>query len=101
MRFRLKIPDRALWVYVLPLLHFIGCLISMIGYVMPQLSYWGIVQTFMLLADLPVSAPAYVLAWKYPAIAQIWFVVVGTWWWYVLSRAAQRMLLRIFHSKSS
>lgn len=93
--------DRPFWIYVLPLLHATASAVSMIGYMVPRLSYLGIVQTFMLLADLPISAPVYVLAWRYPVIAQMWFLIVGTLWWYVLSRAAQRMLYRSIEPKSS
>jgi hypothetical protein len=77
------------WVYILPTLHLCACLVSMIGYVIPSLQYWGIAFTFILLLDLPISVVAYALAWKYPAIEAIWIFVVGTLWWYALSRGVE------------
>jgi len=77
------------WVYVLPVLHLCACLVSMIGYVIPSLQHWGIAFTFILLLELPISAVAYALGWKYPAIATIWIFVAGTLWWYALSRGIE------------
>ncbi len=61
----------------------------MIGYVIPSLQYWGIAFTFILLFDLPISVVAYALGWKHPAIAATWIFVVGTLWWYGLSRGVE------------
>lgn len=77
-------PSR--WVYVLPMAHVCACLISMVGYVIPSLQYLGIVWVGLMLADLPVSGPAYLLAWWNGPITVIWVVVAGTLWWYLLSR---------------
>jgi hypothetical protein len=85
-------PSR--WVYLLPTIHLCVCLVSFIGLVIPRLQYAGTLFTFILLADLPVSAPAYALSWKYGALAVIWIFVAGTFWWYLLSRGAEAMLNR-------
>ena len=82
------------WVYVLPILHLCACLVSMIGYVIPSLQYWGIAFTFILLCDLPISVVAYALGWKHPAIATIWIFVVGTLWWYSLSLVFDKFIDR-------
>ncbi|HEV2617937.1 MAG TPA: hypothetical protein VGU63_15155 [Candidatus Acidoferrales bacterium] len=37
-----------------------------------------------MLADLPVSAIAYVLAWMHGTAATVWIVIAGTLWWYLL-----------------
>jgi hypothetical protein len=49
------------------------------------------------LADLPISLPAYFLAWKYSTLAAIWIFVAGTFWWYLLARGAQALLSRFAH----
>lgn len=61
----------------------------MIGYVIPSLDCLGIAFRYILMFDLPISVVAYTLGWKYPAIATIWIFVVGTLWWYLLSRAIE------------
>src|SRR5260370_28415817 len=85
---------RARWVYVLPIIHFCACLISYSGLVIPNLGNSGIIFTFILLIDLPVSVPSYALGWKYPTIAVVWVVVTGTFYWYLLSRGVEILIER-------
>jgi hypothetical protein len=85
-------PKHPRWVYLLPVLHLSACLISMVGHVIPSLQSLGIIWVGILLVDLPVSAPAYVLAWWNGPITVIWIVVVGTLWWYFLSRVIERLI---------
>lgn len=80
---------RSRWVYVLPIAHLCACLISMSGHVVPQLQFLGIVWVFIVLVDFPVSAITYAIAWKHGIVAGIWVVVVGTLWWYFLSRIVE------------
>ena len=40
-----------------------------------------------MLADLPVSVVAFLIGWKYVVLADLWIIVVGTLWWYLLSYA--------------
>jgi len=77
------------WVYVLPSLHLFACLASYVGLLIPSLQRLGILFSFLMLADLPVSIPAYALAWKYSTLAAIWIFVAGTFWWYLLGRGAE------------
>lgn len=86
---------QSLWVYLLPIVHFCACLLSFIGLVFPRLQHVGILFTFILLADLPISVLAYALGWKYGSIAVIWIFVVGTLWWYLLSLAGQALLRKL------
>ena len=76
-------------VYWLPLLHFVVCIIAMLGLVVPQLQFLGILMMFVNIADLPISFVAFALSFHHDALAWIWMVVVGTLWWYLLSRTAQ------------
>jgi hypothetical protein len=85
------------WRYVLPSLHLFACLTSYIGLLIPSLQFLGILFSFVLLADLPVSFLAYGLAWKYPALAVTWVFVAGTLWWYLLGRAVQAVFLGFAH----
>lgn len=73
------------WVYVLPTLHLCSCLMLPLAYPTKH-DALAIVWAFVMLADIPVSFPAYVLAWKYELSAATWIFVVGTWWWYFLSQ---------------
>jgi hypothetical protein len=81
------------WRYVFPSLHLLACSISYVGLLIPSLQCLGIVFTFVLLADLPVSLLAYALGWKYSALAVTWIFVAGTLWWYLLGRAVQAAFL--------
>lgn len=73
------------WVYVLPTLHLLACTISDVGLVVPQLQFLGIVWSFIMLADLPISLLAYALAFRSTPVAALWIFVLGTLWWYFLS----------------
>jgi hypothetical protein len=84
------------WVYLVPSIHLCACLVSFIGLVIPSLQYIGILFTFILVADLPISVPFYALAWKYGVLSVIWIFVAGTFWWYLLSRGAEALLKRFF-----
>ena len=81
------------WRYVLPSVHLLACLISYVGLLIPSLQFLGMLFSFVLLVDLPVSLLAYGLGWKYPALAVTWVFVVGTLWWYLLGRAVQAVYL--------
>jgi hypothetical protein len=83
------------WVYLLPVAHVCACLISMVGYVIPSLQYLGIVWVGVMLVDMPVSAIAYALAWQHGTVATIWVMVVGTLWWYLLSRAVGLLIHKL------
>jgi hypothetical protein len=85
------------WRYVLPSIHLLACVTSWTGLLIPALQFLGIVFTFVLMADLPISLPAYFLAWKYPAFAAAWVFVFGTLWWYLLGRAVQAVFLWFAH----
>ncbi|SRR6266852_2284202 len=87
---------RSRWLYLLPTLHLCACLASYIGLVIPSLQYIGILFTFILVADLPISAPVYFLAWKYGVLAVVWIFVAGTFWWYLLSRGVEALVIRFF-----
>ena len=82
------------WIYFLPILHLSVCLISMVGYLVPRLQYLGIVWTGIMVADFPISLVALALAWKHSALAAAWILVVGTLWWYLLSRGAELVVRR-------
>jgi hypothetical protein len=80
---------------VLPALHVGACLTGYIGLISPKSQYLGIIFTWVLIADLPLSLVAYFTAWKYGLFAATWTVVVGTLWWYVIGRAAECIIERI------
>ena len=67
----------------------------MIGYLVPKLQYLGIVWVFVMLADLPISALAYALAWNHSTLAGIWVVVAGTWWWYAIGITVAKLFRKV------
>jgi hypothetical protein len=54
----------------------------------------GILFSFILLVDLPISIPAYALGWRYSAIAVVWVFVAGTLWWYLLGKGVEALFLK-------
>jgi hypothetical protein len=52
----------------------LACSISYVGLLIPSLEFLGIVFTFVLMADLPISLPAYFFGWKYSALAVTWIL---------------------------
>jgi len=75
------------WVYFPPILHVCVCIASNLGYLIPSLQYFsGRLNGYIILADLPISIMVFALAWQYPVLAMTWLVVIGTLWWYLLSR---------------
>jgi hypothetical protein len=85
-------PDtqrRFRWVYLLPLIHLSACLISIVGIIALRIPFLGSVWIVLMMVDLPISLLAYLVGWKYPALAYLWTLVAGTLWWYLLSRGAE------------
>jgi hypothetical protein len=68
-----------LLVYLLPSLHVLACLATV-----AMGSDWKYVG----LVDYPVSIAAVGLAWHYNWPPVLLFGILGTLWWYLLSRAA-------------
>ncbi len=68
------------------MVHLAICLTAMTGYVVPQLQLLGILWSILTIVDLPVSAVTIPLAYFNGFLAFSWTVVVGTAWWYFLSK---------------
>jgi hypothetical protein len=85
------------WRYVLPSIHLLACVSGYVGLLLPRLQFFGILFSFVLLVDLPVSLLAYGLGWKHPVLALTWVFVAGTLWWYLLGRAVQAVFLWFAH----
>jgi len=86
-------------VYWLPLVHFLLCVTAMLGLVMPQLQFLGILVVFLNIADFPISIVAFILSLHHDALAWSWMLVGGTLWWYLLCRAAQFLHHRFVGNK--
>lgn len=89
---KLRARRRRWWVYLPPAVHLFACSVSMIGYVIPRLEYWGIAWTFIMVADFPVSIVAYMFAFRSSAFATAWIFIVGTLWWYLLGRGIEFLI---------
>lgn len=81
------------WAYFLPAIHLSACLASMVAY-LTNFGHFGVIWVFVVLADLPVSALYYTLAWKYGTVGAVWVVVTGTLYWYWLSRGVEILINR-------
>ncbi|MGA7855560.1 MAG: hypothetical protein WCA15_19740 [Candidatus Acidiferrales bacterium] len=91
-----KLASHKRWVYLFPLAHLCLCLVSLPGYVIPGLQYWGILWTFIMTADLPISIVGYVLAFSgNSTLAVVWIFVAGTLWWYVLGCAFEFVIEKV------
>ena len=74
------------WVYLLPTLHLGAFAVSNLGFFIPSLQYLARLEGYIIVADLPISLVVFALAWHYPVLAAIWLVIIGTLWWYLISR---------------
>ncbi|MGC1968161.1 MAG: hypothetical protein WA673_17000 [Candidatus Acidiferrales bacterium] len=91
-----KVTSHKRWVYLFPLAHLCLCLVSIPGYVIPGLQYWGVLWTFITNADLPISIVAAVLAFSgNPTLGVVWIFVAGTLWWYVLGCALEFVINKV------
>jgi len=70
--------------YLLPILHVMACLATLVANRMNLESGWEYVGLF----DYPISIAAVGLAWRYRVPPFLSFVIIGTLWWYFLSRLA-------------
>lgn len=86
-------------VYFLPILHLCACFISMLGHMVTELQCLGIVMTFIMILDLPISLVAYGLAWKHGVLAGIWILTAGTLWWYLLSLGVKFVFGKFTHRR--
>ena len=77
--------------HILPGLHLSICLLSYVGIFLKS-PYLGMMFTYALIADLPVSLVAYLTGFTYPLFAVLWIMTVGTVWWYGLGRAAEYVI---------
>ncbi len=79
-------PSNRFLAYVLPLIHACACLA-----IEALHSGWQAIA----LADYPISTPALSLGFHYNTTAFPFLLVMGTIWWYLLSRAVIFLLSRI------
>ena len=89
------------WRYVLPSIHLLACVSGYVGLVIPRFQFFGMLFSFVLLVDLPVSLLAHVLGWRHPVLALTWVFVAGTLWWYLLGRAVEAVVLWFAHRNDS
>jgi hypothetical protein len=80
--------------YLLPVIHLYLCLIGMVGYVTPSLSFFGVILEFVNLVDLPISMVGIILAFHHDTMATFWILVAGTLWWYLLGRLIGRVTVK-------
>ncbi len=82
-------------VYIAPAVHLLFCFLGFIGTLVPQLSILAFAWTIVFIVDFPISIVPSILIWKYQTLAGMWLIVVGTLWWYLISRGVQRLAKQI------
>ena len=77
---------RFFWVHLPPSLHLLSCLII-------ALAHWESAWGYLFLIDIPMSVIILTISYDFnhPLIV---FGILGTLWWYLLSRAAEMVLMR-------
>src|SRR5260370_11981711 len=87
------------WIYLLPALHLCACLIGLVGYLLPNVQFLGMVFDFVFVADYPISFIAWLFAWNNPSFIVLQ-TVLGTFLCYLLIRRVQALLF-IFQLKNT
>ena len=85
---------------MLPTVHLCACLITCVAFLTPRLEFFGLVFDFVFEADYPISFMAWLFAWNNPSFILLQ-TVLGTLWWYLLSRAAEALLVRFSREKAT
>ena len=85
-----KSAVRLLLIHILPLLHICACLTVVFAHLQSGWEYLAV-------ADTPMSVPIIALSYNYDHPLLL-FGVLGTLWWYLLSRAAD-MLIRLLSAR--
>jgi hypothetical protein len=80
------------WFHFLPIFHLCVCLISFAGILLSRLPTFAIIFWYVMMADLPISLPAFLVAWESQVLAATWVCVAGTFWWYFLGRGAELLI---------
>jgi uncharacterized membrane protein YwaF len=73
---------RAIWIYLLPLLHLAACAIIAARHLVSGVHY-------LIYVDFPFSLLLVILGWRNDNFL-LWFASLGTLWWFFLSWAAYR-----------
>ena len=68
---------------------------STLRYFVPGLQYLSVMWGFVVRADFPISLVADAWTPNFAPLAAIWIAVVGTLWWYLISRAAEFLVIRL------
>lgn len=80
-------------VYILPGIHLCVALFATVGvYIQQVASYPSRAQDALITIDMPVSFVFLILAWGSWFLAAAWLVIVGTLWWYWLSKGIARLI---------
>lgn len=85
------------WIYFLPLIHFCVCLAYIISEAVGRGLDWGP----LIMADLPFSIIGAGLLWRGSGLGALFFVIIGTVWWYVVSLIIALLFRRIMLYRAS
>jgi hypothetical protein len=78
--------------HLLPILHLFACLAFSVGYIVPRLQYFAIGWVFLNFVDFPISVAALALGWHHQMLGLVFYIVVGTAWWWLLGSKADKSL---------
>ncbi|MGA8761770.1 MAG: hypothetical protein WB562_02685 [Candidatus Sulfotelmatobacter sp.] len=89
-----KSINRLNWAHLLPIFHLFACLVFSVGYIVPRLQYFAVGWVLLNFADFPISIVALAIGGHHQALGWLFYVVVGTSWWYLLGSKADKYLKR-------
>jgi hypothetical protein len=78
--------------HVVPFVHALLVVAASSGYLIPAAAPLGMLFSFIVIVDFPVSIVYMSLAFVNGALAFAWLAVVGTLWWYFLFRTAEKLV---------
>ena len=72
----------SIWIYLLPLLHLLACVVIALGHLVSGVHY-------LIYVDFPFSLLLVILGWRNDNFL-LWFASLGTLWWFFLSWGVYR-----------
>jgi hypothetical protein len=86
---------------VLPTLHLSIVLFSYLVIFIPGHGSLGLLFTYVLVADLPISIVTYAVVMVYPVLGFIWILLAGTAWWHLLGRGLEALISKVTNRNES
>jgi hypothetical protein len=69
-------------------------MVGKLGEAVPSLSALALAWEFLMVADLPISLVTLFTVWKHETLTQLFILVGGTVWWYLIGVAIAGLFSR-------